>query len=416
MRLCWLLCLLVFAQAGAEELTVSPAALALRREYNEVAAAIDTLVRLYSAERMTRLADAESTPGAQFPDDAKLVLLIWADDEARIFLNGAPVGQTRLTPTRIEIPVIYLQAENVLTAQCWDTDRVESGFMAGLYVEDPSGLRPVLTTAEGQGWEVATGQEAGEAAQEIFYAHTQPDLPGARVMWGPQLFGNVDLRIRFAAADVTRAAHSAPATAILPRLQQQNMEFHESVARLVGLQERRRELLTRLSAGATRMDPYLRARRGTTLEGLSYTLGQAAPLEEATDLTVEKALSQWTRQLPVTQQKLVLHEARALRGPQAATAAAPMAEAAATEVVPGDRRTDYRPPTDLGTPGKGRGEDSFSNGKGRPVTAVTRASDAFMWRMSLSALLLFLWTGVHCWRGWRLWHAVHWSEEALKRI
>ena len=64
----------MISQAVAQDYTPSPAALALRREYNEVAAAIDTLVRLYSAERMTRLADAAVTPGAQLPAGTKLVL------------------------------------------------------------------------------------------------------------------------------------------------------------------------------------------------------------------------------------------------------------------------------------------------------------------------------------------------------
>ena len=412
MKSCWFLGLLITTQVLAEEAIPSPAAVALRHEYNEVVAAIDTLVRLYSAERLTRLADAAVTPGAQLPADAKLVLLIWADDEARIFLNGAPVGQTRLTPTRIEIPVIYLAAENILTAQCWDTDRVESGFMAGLYVEDDAGLRPVLTTAEGQGWEVATGAEAGSPAQEIFYAHTQPDLPGAKIMWGPQLFGNVDLRARFLAGDVTRAAGRPAINAALPKLLQRPMDFHESVARLAGLQKRRRELTTRLSAGATRLDPYLRARAGTKLEGLSYTLGRAGPLEEQTDLAVEEALSQWTRQLPASQQQMILQEARALRGPQAATAAAPLVES--DGAVSGDRRADYRPPPDLSTPGAGGGDGSPGKGKARAVVPVTQPSVAFLMRMIVTVLLLSSWTGIHCWRGWRLWHAVGWSEEALK--
>ena len=41
----------------ASALVASPGALALRREYNGVAATIDTLVRLYSADRLARLAD-----------------------------------------------------------------------------------------------------------------------------------------------------------------------------------------------------------------------------------------------------------------------------------------------------------------------------------------------------------------------
>jgi hypothetical protein len=169
-RLALLAVLIVVDWTQASDILPSPAALALRREYNGVASRIDTLVRLYSAQRFKRLADPSVTPGVALVGDQRIVLLIWADDEARVFLNGAPVGQTRLTPTRIEIPKIYLQADNELVAQCRDTDRVESGFMAGLYVEDDTGLRPIRTTADGQGWEVATGEQTGSAAQEIFYA------------------------------------------------------------------------------------------------------------------------------------------------------------------------------------------------------------------------------------------------------
>ena len=393
----------------ASALVASPGALALRREYNGVAATIDTLVRLYSADRLARLADPEATPGARLPEGMRLVLLFWADDEARVFLNGAPVGETRLTPTRIEIPQIYLETDNVLTAQCWDTDRVESGFMAGLYVEDGAGLRPVLTTAEDHGWEVGTGVEAGSPAQETFYAHSQPDLPGAEVIWGPQLFGSLDLRVRFTADEVIRAAHDVPLTAVLGRVEDRAMDFHESMARLLGLQERRRELTTRLGVGAVRSDSHLRFRKSSARLGLSYTLGQAGPLEEETDLAVEEAIVRWRRQLP-SEQRFVLSEARALRGDEAATPAAPLVPATGTAAT--DRRVDYRPPEDRRTAGEGSG--SSANGRGQPTPAVA-SSASFLWRMGLLALLLCAWTGVHGWRGWQLWQAVDWEEEAKKR-
>jgi len=396
-------------------LEAQPAALALRREYNEVAARIDTLVRLYSAERLTRLTDPSITPGVILPQGMRLVLLIWADDEAKLFLNGAPVGETRLTPTRIEIPELYLQSENLLTARCWDTDRVESGFMAGLYVEDGAGLRPVLTTAEGQGWEVASGTQQGTAATEIFYAHTQPDMPGAQVMWGSQLFGNVDLQVQFSAADVSRAVRQTPETAMLTRVQDRKMEFHESIARLVGLQERRRELSTRLSAGAQRLDVHLRFHNGAFFSGLGYTLGQASPLEEETDLAIETALQSWTRQLPASHQELVLQEARALRGMAAATAAAPLREAAGKMADRhADRQADYRPPDEQGAVGVGEGgeagESAGSGGsRGSAVTIIPSTSFLFMAGL---VILLASWTGIHGWRGWLLWHAVDWVEEA----
>jgi len=192
------------------------------------------------------------------------------------------------------------------------------------------------------------------------------------------------------------------------------MDLHESVARLAGLQKRRRELSTQLSAGATRLDPYLRARASTTIEGLSYTLGRTGPIEEQTDRVVEEAMSKWARQLPVSQQQVMLHEERALRGPQAAAAAAPMAESG--DAGSGDRRANYRPPPELGTPGAGGGDGSPGKGKARAVVPVTQPSVAFLMRMVVTVLVLSSWTGVHCWRGWRLWHAVDWDEEVLKRI
>ena len=408
-RLALLAVLIVVDWTQASDILPSPAALALRREYNGVASRIDTLVRLYSAQRFKRLADPSVTPGVALVGDQRIVLLIWADDEARVFLNGAPVGQTRLTPTRIEIPKIYLQADNELVAQCRDTDRVESGFMAGLYVEDDTGLRPIRTTADGQGWEVATGEQTGSAAQEIFYAHTQPDIPGAQVMWGPQLFGNVDLRVHFSTADVSHAARSQPLAASLPKVEDKRMEFHESLTRLVGLQQRRRELATLLTAGADRMDPYLRSRGTAASPGLGYTLGKSAPLSEATDLAIEQALEQWTRHLPATQQKLVLHDARALRDAVATTPASPLPEG--TNGAAADRNADYQPPQERGTAGTTNGTGTSKRGSATGSHVALVPSAAFLWRMGAMALGLFAWTSVQGWRGWRLWHAVDWGQE-----
>ena len=128
---------------------VDEESLSLRRKFNAVAAAVDTIMRQLGRDRVDELTN-DSSPRRLLPENANLVLLFWADDEAELFLNGTPVSATRLTPTRVEIPGIYLRENNVLQAHCWDTDRVESGFMAGLYVEWSDGsLRPVVTTREG---------------------------------------------------------------------------------------------------------------------------------------------------------------------------------------------------------------------------------------------------------------------------
>ena len=165
MRGLFLLCWLATATGATDN------AVELRRQYNQVAASIDTLVRLYGGERLAELAARQGKP-SPLPAGQKLVLIFWADDEAQLYLNGQPIGSPRLTPTRIEIPAMYLRDENVLSAHCWDTDRVESGFMAGLYLQDARArLRRVLVTDEENWW------VGGERAEVRFYSHTVPDIP-----------------------------------------------------------------------------------------------------------------------------------------------------------------------------------------------------------------------------------------------
>lgn len=387
----------------------APSAFALRREYNEVTAAIDTLVRLYTAPRLSRLADPLSTPGAGLPEGTRLVLLFWADDEARVYLNGAPIAQTRLTPTRVEIPPIYLESDNELVAQCWDTDQVESGFMAGLYLEEASGgLRPVLATTEGFGWRTGAGA-AAPLAQEIYYSHTRPDLPGAEVVWGPQLFGQVELHVRFRAADVTRAARRPAAGAAPSTVRDGAMELHQVVARLVGLQQRREELAARLASGARGGEPAIRFVGAKAATGLAHTLGSAGPLQEAVDERTTTRLEEWMRQLPDAQRQLVLHDARRLRGPGALTPAAPLPLAPAEGAAAGapDRRADYRPPDDRGTAGQGQGI-SATPGAGR-IVRVRALSSASLPPLALLAAILALWSATAGWRGWLLWRGVSWT-------
>jgi hypothetical protein len=280
--------------------------------------------------------------------------------------------------------------------------------MAGLYVEGAAGdLRPVLTTTEEDGW-TAGGQ--GEAAQEIYYAHTQPEIPAARVIWGPQLFGRVELQVRFAAADVGRAARGAPVGAA-PAARQTPMDFHEAVTRLAGLQARRDELATRLQTGPP-ADPHLRYRRDGPPHGPGFTLGKAAPLAEADQQRVRQEMAAWRQRLPASQQQLLAGTPRALLGPQAATPAAPL-PAGGGSVQGEDRRADYRPPTDRGTSGEGAGGGLASSGSGaRRGRIVTVASRGFLWRMSLLAMALAIWTGGAGWSGWRQWRRPSWEERS----
>ena len=255
------------ASAGATAATVE-----LRQQYNQVAAAMDTLLRLYGRERVRNVADP-SRVLEQLPGNTRLVLLFWADDEAELFLNEKPISRTRLTPTKVEVPSLYLEPENVLRAHCWDTDGVESGFMAGLYLEDESSqmLRPLVTTNERM-W----CRQDGEPAEELFYAHSQPDIPEARIIWGRgQLFGEVELSATFAAAAIQAAAGRQP---LKPpdagAMRTRPMEFHQALSRLAVLQERREELAGALAASSTTEAPEVRF-SGWPLSALSFSLGEA---------------------------------------------------------------------------------------------------------------------------------------------
>ena len=76
---------------------------------------------------------------------------------------------------RVEIPSIFLKQTNELKAHCWDTDKVESGFMAGLYVVESRGLHPLLLTDDNI-WSTAEG-----FAEVRFYSNSVPDIPEAEV-------------------------------------------------------------------------------------------------------------------------------------------------------------------------------------------------------------------------------------------
>ncbi len=384
--------------AATTEPRVNRRLLALRQEYNEIAAAIDTLVSAYGADRIARLTDP-SRPLLSLPEDHRLILLIWADDEAQIYLNGAPVAQTRLTPTKTEIPSLYVEASNELSIHAWDTDRVEAAVMLGLYVEDPGGsLHPVVTTQESYGWVTADGEQA----PEIFYSHSFPDLPGASPMWGSQLFGDIWISTRFDAAQVLQAANGPGVDAGVVAARDRPMDFHRSLGRLVGLHERRQQIQKRLERLATRPNPHLRTRKSQRLSPLSYTLGAAAPFSEwETIETTLEPLSAWTRQLPPDQQELIVQETRVLRGPDAATAVEPL-EAVKAQLQ-GERRADYTPPAEQ------QGTRQQVARVGQPIHRSS-PSWGFILRMSLMSLLLAAWAGFASWRWWQLYVNVQWSE------
>lgn len=369
--------------------------LQVRREYNQLAAAIDTIVRVYGHKQLSDLAGPERL-SVDLPEGVTIKLVFWADDEAQLFLNGNPVGETRLTPTSIDIPVMYLEEDNELAAHCWDTDRVESGFMAGLYVEDGAGgLHPVLTT-QADGWKAGDNQ-----AQEIFYSHTQPDIPEARILWGERLFGEVWLSAHFSAAAVVGAAQTPAVSATTNTWDQSSMHFHDVVSRLVQLQRRRRILGETLAMGSQRLDPHLRY-RGPSPSQLAFTLGRVAPLADRQNLELSTRVVAWMESLPSREQELVMHAARRLKGRDAMIPGETFHGAAAA--APGDRQADYQPPPDRGP--VTAGIPAVGRQAGRVVSA-SRRPGAWMWMAAL-ALTAYLSTASSYW--WRLYNTEVWTS------
>ncbi len=378
--------------------------LSLRRQYNAVAAAVDTIMRQLGPDSVDELTK-KSAPRNLLPNDAQLVLLFWADDEAELFLNGTPVSATRLIPTRVEIPEFYLRKNNLLQAHCWDTDRVESGFMAGLYVEwSDGGLSPVVTTREGS-WKRGKGGSGNQMAEEIFYTHAQPDIPEAKVVWGEKLFGEIWLSARFSAEDVRAAGNRrAPVPGLPPTWgKEQPMDFHVAISRLAHLQQERRRLAQALEQRHTWVEPYLRF-RGSHRSPIAYSLGRSEPLsEELASVATSARLLKWVKLLPQDDRKLVLRPARQLKGVSAATHQEFTLRSGKGEE---DRRLDYQPPRDLGPQG------------GRPVAtppageALGIGRDEPNARLLLVFTILSVYTGAASHRWWKLFRAESTSKEA----
>ena len=387
---------------GWSTAAVADDVVALRQQYNQVSASIDTLVRLYGGDKLRELAKRKGN-NRFLPDNSKLILIFWADDEAELYLNGNRIGETRLTPIRVEIPVVYLRESNVLRAHCWDTDRVESGFMAGLYLQDGRGrLRKVLATGDGRWW------VAGQRAEPRFYSHSLPDIPGAEVIWGTKLFGEVELEADFDAAHLARAARRRSFTGAVAAgaERRQPMETHMVVSRLVSLQKQRDELAQKLQArrSATQDVLYQGFMRGR----LAFSLGKASRLAEIESIDAAKKLLAWTEALPVEQRELIFPKKQALKGTSHV-----VPERASTSTARGeaDRRRDYTPPTGRGsdkgegrTRGSGGGESSV--GGVRNVYSV-RNMPSELWGL-VTGLLFYL--GVASWQWWKLFKAKGWTS------
>ena len=306
-----------------------------RQEFNGIVASIDTLMRMEGDGDWSDL----DRHRPELPEDISLVLLFWADDEAEIFVNGYRVAQTRLTPVQVEIPKLYLREQNVIRAHCWDTDGIESGFMAGLYVRDGGGrLRPILVTDDGV-WR--TGEN--NMAEVRFYSNDKPDIPGAYVIWGDGLYGEVWLEAEFSVEAVGQAAQRRPVQWSRPVVEP--MQTHQVISRIVQLQKRQTEL-EQLLGGGTLLDKIPRY-SGYVTNRLAFSLGRAGRLSERNNRIKSDALKDWVEQMPEADQSLIFRPQRELKGVEAATAKKPLEGADRGEE--GRRKRDYLPPPERGS-------------------------------------------------------------------
>ncbi len=371
----WVAALLLLWCAG-ECMANTP--LAWRREYNQVVASIDTLTRLNGDQDVEALVRQQGNRGANVP----LVLLFWADDEAEIFINGFRIAETRLTPTQVEIPALYLRDMNHIRAHCWDTDKVESGFMAGLYARDASGgLRPVLVTSEGP-WRI------GERRAEVrFYSNTQPDIPGAEVIWGDGLYGEVWLEAEFSAQAIQQAMQR-PAVE-MPAANQQSMEAHAVLSRIVQLQTRQKELEVRLGASAQAAETP--RYKGYVSGRLGFSLGRAGRLAERENRLQAEALYQWAQALPAQERALVFRPPRQLKGAEAAVQRQSLAAGGSEGRA--DRRKDYLPPPERAPQRAGQTAAAFAVS----LPAAGRAMAWLSWTALIGLLGYAAAAGRHWW-------------------
>lgn len=325
--------------------------LSIRQEFNAVSARIDSLIRVMSAADPTVI-DRKRLPGStdvlSLPKGTSVVCIFWADDEARVWLNDFPVGETRLTPVEVEVPHLYLRSRNRIRARCWDTDHVESGFLFGLYLKRSNGaLHPILVSDES--WQTEKGP-----AVEITYAHPVPDIPSARVIWHSMIFGRAEFSKGFTRREIQNAL-TKPSLAHAPRTRQKRMDYHGFLQNLVSLQATRARLKRQL-LDTTDPNPQT-AYTGHRNPEVSFTLGKAGPLKEETSLTFAKEVEQWAEKLAETEKRLVYPERRTLKGEDAAIEAS---RPSAFGTKSGDRRDAYRPPDE-----RSPGEETVSARRGR---------------------------------------------------
>lgn len=323
--------------------------LALRREYNDASAAIDSLVSLMrasDAEVLDKLPEAR--PNRVLPEGMTAVVIFWADDEARVWLNGFPVGETRLTPVEVSIPDLYFRGQNRLRVRCWDTDWVESCFLGGLYLKDAAGaLYPIIVSNEA--WDADGGR-----ASEIVYAHPLPDIPVAEPIWGDRAFGIVNLRVSFDTGAIDRALAQSVGTTTA---RQREMDYHTYARQIATLQARRENIAATMARQRDLDIPLYNRERARSA---ALTLGKIAPLAEDISASEAEKMRTWSENLPEEQRHLIYPTPHALKGEQAATSA----DGKPVLDEHGARQRAYRPPEDR--TGSGRREGN-RDGRGADV-------------------------------------------------
>jgi len=322
--------LLFFTHANADTL-------ALRRAYNDASAAIDSLVslmRVSDADVLAKLPEAR--PDRVLPEGMTAVMIFWADDEARVWLNDFPVGETRLTPLEVSIPDLYFHEQNRLRVRCWDTDWVESCFLGGLYLKDAAGaLYPIAVSN-------ATWEADGGQASEIVYAHPLPDIPAAEPIWGDHPFGIVNLSTAFDMGAIDRALARSVGTTTARR---REMDYHNYAQQIATLQARRETIAATLARQRDLNIPLYDRDRGRSA---ALTLGKIAPLTEDISAPEAQKLRTWSENLPAEQRHLIYPTPRALKGERAAN----LSDGKPVLDTPGTRQRAYRPPEDRGGSGK----------------------------------------------------------------
>jgi hypothetical protein len=344
--------------------------LVLRQEYNAVAAQIDSVVREMGLEDRKAL-DMSRLPterdASVVPNGNDVVMIFWADDEAKVWLNDYFVGETRLTPVEVVVPSLYLSSTNRIRVRCWDTDWVESGLLFGLYLRGGDGiLHPIVTSDDS--WE-----GVGGAVEEIAYAHSLPDIPGAEVVWGPRVFGLVEMTKTFDGAAVRRASsREGSRGGGVAR----EMRYHDFVARLAVLESERMRLADELAryAVASTAPGFTKG-----VVGPGLTLGKAGALKEEVSRPVSEEIDRWVKTLAPASQSMVYPDRRRLLGEDAATEAGAKPPSATQA---GDRTEAYRPPSNRRnaqpgveagqglSEGDGGGQSAQSSGGGGRATRL----------------------------------------------